>query len=125
MGEFLRRFTLFERVLLLAAVVAAVAAVGDLGRGDGPMSIVLALIVAGACVAAAGGSRKRRLLGDRRQLGPVEQIERDQPIVFVTATGAILGLLFAATTGVVIGLLFAAVWIGAQLAVMQQRPSRR
>ncbi len=102
-----------------AAVVAAIAAIGDVGRGDGPVALLLAVIIAASCVGAAGGSRKRRLLGNRRRLGPVEQLEHDQPIVFVAATGAILGLLFASTNGVLIGLLFGAVWIGAQLAVMR------
>src|SRR3954453_18998948 len=119
MGDFLRRFTAFEQALLAAAIVAGLATIGVLGRGDGAASLLLCIIVACACVAAAGGSRKRRLLGDHRELGPFEQAEHSHPVVFVAATGVILGLLFAANNGTAIGLLFAAVWIGAQLAVMR------
>ena len=125
MGEILRRFSPFERVLLLAAVVAGVAAVGDLGRGDGPVSLLLCVIIAGACVGAAGGSRKRRLLGNRRRLGPFERVERTHPLLFVTASGAILGALFASSVSVGIGLLFAAAWIGSQLAVMRPTGAAR
>lgn len=117
MGDLLRRFNGFERALLVAAVVAALAAIGVLARGDGPASLLLCVVVAGACVGAAGGSRKRRLLGDRRPLGPIEEIQRDQPVVFVTVTGAFLGLLFAAANGAVVGVGFAVAWIGLQLAV--------
>ena len=121
MGEIWRRFTSLERALLAGALVAALAAVGDLGRGDGAAALMLALVIAGACVGAAGGSRKRRLLGDRRVLGPIEQVERDHPLGFVIATGIFLGLLFASANGPLIGVAFAISWIGVQLAPMFTR----
>jgi hypothetical protein len=124
MGAIWRRFSPFERVLLVAAVVAGLAAVGDLGRGDGLTALALAVIVAGACVSAAGGSRKRRLLGDRRQLGPFERVERSHPAAVAVASGAVLGLLFASTYGPALAFVFAALWIGSQLAVMP-RPAAR
>ena len=116
MGEILGRFTGFERALLVAALVAALAAVGVLGRGDGIASLLLCLVVAGACVGAAGGSRKRRLMGDRRQLGPIEELEHTYPLAFVIASGAVLALLLTANNGPLIGIAYFGLWVGLQLA---------
>jgi hypothetical protein len=125
MDEIWRRFSPFEKALLIAAALAGGAAVGDLVRGDGRGSVVLCLIVAGACIGAAGGSRKRRLLGERRQLGPLERVERSHPVLFVTVSGVILGALFASADGPGLGIAFAAIWIGSQLAVMRPRVAAR
>ena len=124
MGEIWRRFSPFEKALLVAAASAGLATVGDLSRGDGWAAVALGAIVAGACIGAAGGSRKRRLMGRRRQLGPIEQIERSHPALFVVASGAILGALFASADGFALGFAVAVVWIGAQLATMPRTAAR-
>lgn len=112
-------------MLLLVAAWAAVATVGTAMSGDGLDSVVFVALIGVACVAMAGSSRKRRLLGSNRPLGPLDRLERDHPVLVATIPGVVLGSLYGWSGGWKVGLLFGGVWVALQLVMIKPRAARR